>query len=109
MRPFARIYRSSAGRSAPRSWLLESSRVERWHTDLLDHMTLEVPEVRPRVISAETFSDLSELMRFRHFKRYYFNLAYDWERLDAIVQRLKRVHPRLDGELDQFERLAKRL
>ncbi len=86
-----------------------SLRPERWHTDLLDHMTLEVPEVRPRVISPETFSDLSELMRFRRFKRYYFNLAYDWERLDAIVQRLERVHAKLDKELEAFERLARKL
>ncbi|HUX19770.1 MAG TPA: hypothetical protein VMW69_00935 [Spirochaetia bacterium] len=84
-------------------------RPDRWHTDLLDHMTLEVSEVRPRVISSDTFSDLSELMRFRHFKRYYFSLAYDWERLDAIVHRLQRVHPNLDTELQDFELLARDL
>lgn len=84
-------------------------RADRRQADLLDHMMLEVPEVRPRVISKDTHSDLAELMRFRRFKRYYFSLAYDWERLDAVVLRLERVHPRLERELEDFELLARKL
>ena len=45
------------------------------------------------------------LLRFRHFKRYYFSLAYDWERIDAIVNRLRRSHLPLLQELEEFETL----
>lgn len=86
-----------------------SLRPDRWHSDLLEHMTLEIAEVRPRVISDESYSDLSELMRFRHFKRYYFSLAYEWDRLDAVIERVARVHPRLDAELERFRTLLERL
>ena len=40
-------------------------------------MTWTVPEVRERVISDATYHALSELRRFRHFKRYYFAFDYD--------------------------------
>ncbi len=44
-------------------------RPDRWHRELLERMTLEVEGVRPRVLSDITYSDLSDLMQFRHFKR----------------------------------------
>lgn len=76
--------------------------VDRWHGDLLEKMTLELESVRPRLISDRTFQDLRELMRFRHFKRYYFGTAYDWVRLDELLSRLKRTHPLLIKEIRSF-------
>ena len=57
----------------------------RWHNDLLQKMTLEIEGVRPAAVSEAAFSPLFELLKFRHFKRYYFELQYDWERLDFLV------------------------
>ena len=74
----------------------------RWHKDLLEKMTLQINEIRPRVISDTVYKDMEELLRFRHFKRYYFNLAYDWERLDEIIKRAKRVHVPLKSDLTGF-------
>ncbi len=75
---------------------------ERWHKDLLDKMTLQIKDLRPRVISDKVHNDMAELLKFRHFKRYYFNLAYDWERLDAVVSRAVRVHNPLLEDLSGF-------
>ena len=58
---------------------LESAR---WHNDLLQKMTLETEGVRTAAVSDEAFPPLFELLKFRHFKRYYFELEYDWDRLD---------------------------
>lgn len=77
---------------------------ERWHSDLLHRMTLTVPDVRPAVVSAETCSMLDELMRFRHFKRYYFQLDYDWNRLDYLIGLVERLAPRLGEDLTVFAR-----
>jgi len=74
----------------------------RWHKDLLERMTLEITPIRPQVISQPVKEDLVEIMRFRHFRRYYFGTAYDWERLDALVIRCNRVHPTLLTELHNF-------
>lgn len=76
---------------------------DRWHSDLLRRMAITIPDVRPAVISERTLSMLDELMRFRHFKRYYFHLEYDWTRLDYLLGLADRVSPVLDGELAGFE------
>lgn len=78
-------------------------RQERWHSDLLHRMVTAVPTVRPRVISELTRSRLDELMRFRHFKRYYFNLDYDWSRLEHLVQTMHSVNPAVRKELAAFD------
>lgn len=76
--------------------------MDRWHGDLLEKMTLEIESLRPRLISDATFQDMRELMRFRHFKRYYFGTAYDWMRLEELLMRLKRTHPLLIKEIQAF-------
>ena len=75
---------------------------ERWHADLLDKMLLEKQGVRPRVLSDESHRLLTELMRFRHFKRYYLELDYDWEKLRFLLSVLRRCLPLVRVELSAF-------
>jgi len=75
---------------------------ERWHADLLDKMLLEKQGVRPRVLSDESHRLLTELMRFRHFKRYYLELDYDWEKLLYLLSVLRRCLPLVRAELSDF-------
>ena len=82
---------------------LESAR---WHNDLLQKMTLEIDGVRTAAVSDEAFPPLFELLKFRHFKRYYFELEYDWDRLDYLVTKLRQVHPLVTRDLDRFMRFA---
>ena len=81
----------------------------RWHNDLLQRMTLEIEGVRTAAVSEEAFSPLFELLKFRHFKRYYFELEYDWDRLDYLVTKLRQVHPRVTRDLERFGRFASEL
>ena len=81
----------------------------RWHNDLLQKMTLEIEGVRTAAVSEETFSPLFELLKFRHFKRYYFELEYDWDRLDFLVTKLRQVHPLVVRDLERFVRFASAL
>jgi hypothetical protein len=74
----------------------------RWHADLLEKMTLEVPKIRPKVLSAATYQRLAELMRFRHFKRYYFELDFDWRKTDFLVTLFRELVPLLKADLDRF-------
>ena len=75
---------------------------QRWHADLLEKMTLEVPQIRPQVISTETYLKLAELMRFRHFKLYYFELDFDWRKTDFLVTIFRELVPLLKTDLDRF-------
>ncbi len=75
---------------------------DRWHTELLHKMTIHVPETRPKVISDATASLMGELMRFRHFRRYYFALDYDWRRLDALISIFRDAHTSLTTDLETF-------
>ena len=78
----------------------------RWHNDLLQKMTLEIEGVRTAAVSDEAFPPLFELLKFRHFKRYYFELEYDWERLDYLVTKLRQAHPLVTRDLERFVRFA---
>ena len=81
----------------------------RRHNDLLQKMTLEIEGIRVAAVSEEAFPPLFELLKFRHFKRYYFELEYDWDRLDFLVSKLRGVHPPVIRDLERFVRFASAL
>ncbi|OHD23437.1 MAG: hypothetical protein A2V99_18825 [Spirochaetes bacterium RBG_16_67_19] len=75
---------------------------ERWHTDLLEKMTLHIEGVRLPAVSQTNYPNLLELLKFRHFRRYYFELEYDWDRLDFLVKKMKQAHPGVKQDLERF-------
>jgi HepT-like protein len=82
---------------------------ERWHQDLLRKMTLEIPGVRQPVISDAAAPLLLELLRFRHFKRYYFELEYDWDRIDFVRKKYAQLKPLLQSDFERFMRFLREL
>ena len=85
---------------------LDSSR---WHEQLLRAMTRTIPTVRERVISDTSYTALSELRRFRHFKRYYFAFDYDWERLELIRAKYLACRAPVRAELAAYSAYLQRL
>ena len=75
---------------------------DKWHRDLLEKMALEIEQVRPRVLSDESVRTLGELLRFRHFKRYYLEFDYDWDRLEFLRKKLDSARPRVRAEIAAF-------
>ena len=82
---------------------------DRWHKDLLQKMALEIEGVRAAAISEAALPPLLELLRFRHFKRYYFEMEYDWDRLDFLVEKLRQAHPLVTCDLERFGRFMSAL
>ncbi len=74
----------------------------RWHQVLLDRMVLEIEGYRPRVLSDETRADLLEILKFRHFARYYYDLEYDWDKLSYLIAKFERVRGPVRIELTRF-------
>ncbi len=82
---------------------------EKWHQDLLHKMSLRIEGVRDPVISDETAALLAELLKFRHFKRYYFEFDYDWDRIGFVRKIFDRLRPGVDADLDSFAEFLRRL
>jgi hypothetical protein len=85
---------------------LDSSK---WHADLLEKMTVDIPGARKRVISDGTETCLKEFMRFRHFKRYYFEFEYDKDRIEFLEKKFMQVLPLIKKDLDEFDLFLKAL
>ena len=82
---------------------------DKWHSDLLHKMILEIEGVRKAVISDETYSNLLEFLKFRHFKRYYFEFDYDWDKLEFLEKKYRQVKPLLDEDMKSFEGFLNKL
>lgn len=80
-----------------------------WHKELLEKMRLDIPETRKAVISDATYEVCNELLRFRHFRRYYFELEYDWDRIEMAEKKYCQVHEFLPPDLDNFCRFLSEL
>ena len=59
-----------------------------WHRELLDNMTLDLPGVRPALVSAETARVLEEFLRFRHLFRNLYGFEIEWSRLRPLLERV---------------------
>jgi hypothetical protein len=81
----------------------------RWHTDLLERMALSIEGVRIAAVSRENQSRLTELLKFRHFRRYYFELEYDWDRLAFLRKILDQAHPIVLRDLATLTSLSTRM
>lgn len=70
-------------------------RGDQWHRQLLHDMALDVPQVRPAVITAELSDRLGEFLRFRHVFRNVYGSVLQAERMAPL-------EAGLDDVLDQF-------
>ncbi len=82
---------------------------EKWHSELLRKMNLTIPGIREQVISDEAFSILDDFRKFRHFKRYYFTMDYDWDRLDFLRKKFLRLIPVFAIDIASFKDFMRRL
>ena len=76
---------------------------EQWHRSLLEKMTLEIEDVRPKVICESAYHGLLELLKFRHFSRYYFELDYDWDNLRFLLKKFNDIHVQVRTDLSEFD------
>ena len=60
---------------------------QNWHRQLLEQMSVEIPELRPALISDDTRAIFDELRRFRHVVRSVYAYQLDGDRVLDIAQR----------------------
>jgi len=65
-------------------------------------MTLELPGIRPAVLDERSADRLRPRMRFRHFVRHSYSVAWDAERLGEVLRDAERAWPDVQQEIGQF-------
>jgi len=75
---------------------------ERSHQELLEAMALELPGLRPAVISPPTLENLRELLGFRHFVRHAYAVTWHGPRLGALADLALGAHGTLVADFDAF-------
>lgn len=73
-----------------------------WHRELLEQMGLDLPKVRPPVLTQEAIQSLDEYLRFRHVVRNVYTFSFDPERIGRLVKELETVFEQVKQELSAF-------
>ena len=73
-----------------------------WHQELLRQMNIEVPGVRPAVISAELRTALEEYRGFRHIVRNVYTYHLNPEKMERLISMLRETISRAKRELLAF-------
>lgn len=81
-----------------------------WHRELLEQMGLDLPKVRPPVLTSYSIERLDEYLRFRHVVRNVYTFSFDPERIGRLVKELEivfdQVQPELLGFADFLEKVG---
>jgi hypothetical protein len=72
------------------------------HQALLHDATLPLPGVRPAVLGESTADALRPLLRFRHFVRHSYAVAWDLERLVEILGQAEEAWPQVRDDMARF-------
>jgi hypothetical protein len=73
-----------------------------WHRELLRQMTVEIPGLRPRVISTELATDIDEYLRFRHVVRHIYAFELDPRKVKQLAMSLRSVFERIQEAIMDF-------
>ena len=75
---------------------------EGWHRDLLNQMCLDLPMIRPRVLSEQTCAALEDFLRFRHIVRNVYAFRLDGDRVNQLAQKARALHDQIATDLHAF-------
>jgi len=73
-----------------------------WHQELLSQMSMEIPEVRPAVISQELRDMLEDYRGFRHVVRNVYTHLLNPEKIELLITKIEPVLEKLTAEINAF-------
>jgi len=76
--------------------------VSRWHSELIDRMTLNIPGVRPPLLSTQTATLLHRLRGFRHFFRHAYDVPLDAAEVQQNWDITRQLRPLLEQDVATF-------
>lgn len=81
--------------------------ISSFHKELLKRMFIEVPGIRPRVLSRESFLLLDELRGFRHIFRHMYTYELSPEKIKDLKDKLVRNWDTIKRDFDGFKNWLK--
>ena len=73
-----------------------------WHQELLSQMSMEIPAVRPAVISPGMRDMLEDYRGFRHVVRNVYTYHLNPEKIELLITKIEPTLEKLTTELDVF-------
>lgn len=67
-------------------------------------MKLSIPEIRPRVLSADSYEILGELMGFRHVFRHTYNYNLSTEKINLLRNRIIDNFSSIENDINEFKK-----
>lgn len=80
-----------------------------YHRELLRSMTLEIPDIRPKIISKDLTEELDEYRRFRHMFRHSYGSELRWRKMEPLAKGIETLTITLFKELSEFIRFVDKL
>ncbi|WP_347814874.1 hypothetical protein [Aureimonas sp. SK2] len=74
------------------------------HQDILDQMAAPIPGLRPALLSADLYRNLTELKGFRHLVRHRYGIEMSGAKVLENVERMQRAFPSFVEALVDLER-----
>jgi len=73
-----------------------------WHSLLLQRMLIEVPGIRPALLSSHSYGILNSLRGFRHFFRHAYGSSIESEQLQINLNKALALKQYLEDDIHQF-------
>ena len=73
-----------------------------WHLKLLQQMYKEVPNVRPAILTKETYDSLEQYRGFRHMARHNYGSDLRWEKMEPLLATADHTIQLLINDLEAF-------
>lgn len=80
-----------------------------WHTDLLKRMTFNIEDIRPAIISKNSYALLNELRKFRHLFRHAYDYELSWKKMDELLKDYKKGKLSFTKDMDEFKNFILKL
>lgn len=80
-----------------------------YHRELLRSMTIEIPDIRPSLISRDLAEELDEYRRFRHLFRHSYGSELRWRKMEPLVKGIHSTTKDLMDRISEFMLFVEKL
>ncbi|ACK41639.1 MULTISPECIES: hypothetical protein [Dictyoglomus] len=78
-----------------------------FHKEILKRMSIEIPGIRPKVLSKESFIILNELRGFRYIFRHAYNYEIIPEKVNMLKEKITKNWSIVEEDLNNFKNWLK--